>query len=221
MAIDRIHLRNLLRLILADRSLQTSLLRANIRADIARDGGFRGGGMDFYSPFWADAKNHARGRTDLRVETGLRVEASRQRRRLYPALCDGFLAWWEEGRRRRNEPFNILEQRILGDCELEGLGVIRVENNFAFQIGEDGMRVVYPYFSDDPELTAEVAAMALWVMSRALPQYRVEDMRVLDIIRGVSYSLDEAPLSGAEEVALRQRYAILLDRWQELRGEYD
>jgi len=220
MAIDRIHLRNLIRLILVDQRLRTKLLRQNIRADINRAGGVAGEPRDFYSPFWADAKNHARGRSNLRETTDVRAAASRQRRRLYPALRDGFLSWWEERRRRRNEPFTILEDRILGECELEGLGVIRVENNLAFQIGDDGMRVVYPYFSDEPELTSEVAAMALWVMSRAVPQFRLEDMRILDVIRGVSYSLDEAPLTGSDEMELRNQYASLLERWYELRDEY-
>lgn len=184
MAIDIIHLRNLMRLILAEPALETRLLRANIREELARERGDGEGGMDFYTPFWADAKAHARGATNLRDQTELRVAASAQRRNLYPLLRDGFLSWWEERRRRRNEPFTILDVQVRGRFSLDGVGTIRVENNLAFQIGDDGLRVIYPYFNDDPEITTDMARIGLWAMSQALPQYSIRDMRILDVIRG-------------------------------------
>lgn len=221
MSIETIHLRNLMRLALAERSLETSLLRTNIRAHIKREGGETDGGMDFYVPFWADAKAHVRGESNLRTTTPVRIAASKQRERLYPLLADGFLNWWEEGRRRRNEPFTILDRRVRGRCVLERLGVIKVENNLAFQIGDDGLRVVYPYFNDEPEITQDAARQALWVMSQALPEFSINDMRILDVIRGRSFSVEECPQTGAEEVELRVEFDRLLNRWTELRREYD
>lgn len=220
MSIEVIHLRNLMRLALADPRLETSLLRANIRAELASEVGGSEGGRDFYSPFWADAKSHVRRLSDLRTETERRVAASMQRRRLYPMLAEGFLTWWEERRRRQNEPFTVLEAPVRGRCTLNGLGVVKVENNLSFQIGDDGLRIVYPYFSDDPEITENSARWALWLMSQALPAYNIKDMRVLDVIRGRSFSIEECPQTGAEEAELRSEYRRLLDRWAELRLLY-
>lgn len=221
MAIDIIHLRNLMRLILAEPALETRLLRTNIREELARQRGDGEGGMDFYTPFWADAKAHARGGSNLRDQTELRVRASARRRNLYPLLRDGFLTWWEERRRRRNEPFTILNVQVRGRFTLDGVGVIRVENNLAFRIGDDGLRVVYPYFNDEPEITADMARIGLWAMSQALPQYSIQDMRILDVVRGRSYSIEEAPQSGSEQRELSEAYAALIDRWNILRASYD
>ncbi len=220
MSIENIHLRNLMRLVLADQSMETSLIRTNIRADINREEDAEGG-MDFYSPFWADAKSHVRGDSNLRVQTPARVAASPQRQRLYPMLMDGFLSWWEERRRRRNEPFTMFDRQVRGRCVLGGLGVVKVENNLAFQIGEGELRIVYPYFSDEPEITTDVARYGLWIMSQALPQFQIQDMRILDVIRGHSFSIAECPQRGDEEVQIRSEYQRLIDRWNALRLEYD
>lgn len=176
--------------------------------------------MDFYSPFWADAKSHVRRIADLRVETARRVAASAQRQRLYPMLMTGFLNWWEERRRRRNEAFTMLDRSVRGRFVLDGLGAIKVENNLAFQIGEDGLRIVYPYFNDEPEITADMARQGLWLMSQALPNFDIADMRILDVIRGTSFSIEECPQVGTEEADLREQYDRLLARWRELRIEY-
>lgn len=208
-----------MRLVLADPAHETRLLRENIRAHINREAGTSGGGMNFYTPFWADAKNHARGTLDLRSATDARVAANGGRRNLFPALCDGFLLWWEDRRRRRNEPFAILEERVLGHLEVEGHGVIVVDNILGVRIGDAELRIVYPYFFDEPELSSELAAIGLWIMSQALLGYRIENMRVLDVIRGVSYSVEDVTIQGNEEASLRSMYRYLLERWAELRAE--
>lgn len=214
-----------MRLVLAHPSLETKLLRADIRNDLRRGNRIEGeggdGGRDFYVPFWSDAKQHVRGLSDLRIETTGRVEASAQRRRLYPMLAEGFLNWWEERRRRRNEPFTLLERPVRGRAVIESLGVVRVENNLSFQIGDDGLRIVYPYFCDEPELNIATARIGLWLMSQALPDFRIEDMRILDVVRGISFSIEEGPLTGTEETELRGHYGRLLARWHELRATYD
>ncbi|WP_292054018.1 MULTISPECIES: hypothetical protein [unclassified Brevundimonas] len=219
MTIERIPLRNLMRLSLADQALETDLLRTNIRGDIAREEGLDGGGMSFYTPFWADAKNHARGVVDLRERTEVRVEANAGRRNLYPLLTEGFLRWWDERRRMRNEPFTVLEESVRGTLELRGLGTVVVDNIFAVRIGDDETQVIYPYFFDDPALSEPVAAWGLWAMSQALPDYRMEDMRILDIVRGHAYSLENAGVDGSEEANLTSEYRRLLARWAELRAE--
>lgn len=221
MSIEQISLRKLMQLMLASDRRRTSLLRGNITEAIRREiNGPGEGGGDFHSPFWADAKAHAGRRSDLRAASVTRIDANDGRARLYPLLTEGFLAWWEERRRRRNEPFEIMEQNIKGRLELDGLGTIKIENNLAFTIGDDGRRVVYPYFCEEPDMAENVARLGLWAMAAALPEYAIEDMRILDVIRGRSFSILDTPVTGTEEADFRQQYRMLLGRWTELRREY-
>ena len=221
MSIETISLRKLMQLMLAPERLRTSLLRANITDQIRKEAnGPVDGGGDFHSPFWADAKTYVRGEIDLREASAARIEANQGRGRLYPELTEGFLAWWLERRRRRNEPFEIIEQNIKGRLDLEGLGTVKIENNLAFAIGDDDRRIVYPYFCEDPEMTVEIARLGLWAMSQAIREYAINDMRILDVIRGRSFSMLDTPITGTEEADFRANYRVLLDRWRELRAEY-
>ena len=221
MSIENISLRKLMQLMLASERRRTSLLRANITESIRREiNGPSEGGGDFHSPFWADVKAYASGSVDLREASAARIQANEGRARLYPELTEGFLDWWLERRRRRNEPFTIIEQNIRGRLELLGLGVVKIENNLAFEIGEDERRVVYPYFCEEPEMNEAVARLGLWAMETAIPDYAIEHMRILDVIRGRSFSVLETPITGREEEEFRANYQALLDRWRELRGEY-
>lgn len=221
MAIDTISLRKLLQLILASERKRTGLLRTNIRDQLKKEAnGPGGGGGDFHTPFWADAKAYAAHGADLRQTSAARISADHGRARLYPLLTEGFLTWWLERRRRRNEPFEIIEQNIRGRLELDGLGTVKIENNLAFRIGDDERRIVYPYFCEEPEMAEEVARLGLWAMSRAVPEYALNDMRILDVIRGRSFSMLDTPMTGTEEADFCQQYRVLLDRWQALRREY-
>lgn len=220
MAIDRISLRKLMQLMLASDRRRTSLLRSNITSDLRRDLNGPGEGGDFHSPFWADAKGHVASIVNLREATPARIRDHGGRARLYPLLAAGFLRWWEERRRRRNEPIQVTDAQIRGRLQLDGLGVVKVENNLGFSIGDDGYRVVYPYFCEEPELTADIARLGLWVMSQALPAYDTDDLRIIDVLRATSFSTAECPFRGTEEVEFRTRYSSLLTRWNELRQEY-
>lgn len=222
MAIDLVSLRKLMQLMLSAENRRTAMLRSDITEGLRKErNGPNDGGGDFHSPFWADAKAHAEGISDLRDTTPQRVEANGRRRRLYPRLTEGFLAWWEDRRRRRNEPFKIIESHLRGRVELRGLGVVKVENNLAFTIGDDGERVIYPYFCEEPEMTSEMARLGLWAVSQAINDYSIEDVRILDVIRGRSFSVLECSQRGSEEEEFRMHYGTLLSRWAELRREYD
>ena len=222
MAIDTISLRNLMQLMLAPERKKVSLLRANITAQLRKEvrGPDDDGGGDFHSAFWADAKAYAAGGTDLRLASAARIAAHKGRTRLYPQLTDGFLAWWLDRRRRRNEPFTIIEQHIKGRLDLPGLGVVKIENNLAFEIGDDAKRIIYPYFCEKPDMAEHVARLGLWAMSSGIREFEIADMRILDVIRGRSFSILDTPVTGKEEADFRQEYQLLLDRWHTLRGEY-
>jgi hypothetical protein len=88
-----------------DEKSRVSALRADIREDIRKQHDPKGGGMDFYGPFWADAKAHVFGQTDLTTSTNDRIQSNWRRKNLYPLLAKGFLTWWDERRRWTNAPF--------------------------------------------------------------------------------------------------------------------
>lgn len=177
-------------------------------------------GGDFYGPFWADAKRHVAGDLDLRQATEERIAANKvSRQRLYPQLNDGFLGWWEQKRRQRNESFRVIEGIVKARYPVPGLGIVKVDNTMAITVGLNGHRIIYPYFYLDVALTEEAARIGLWVMSQCVKGYDLQDMRVLDVFRGRSFSIIDTPLASNEEAQMARRYAALLDQWQEIRNE--
>lgn len=85
----------------------------------------------------------------------------------------------------------------------------------SLRLGEDRFRYVYPYFAEKPLFTPEAARLGLWLMSQALPDYDINDMRILDVLRGEAYSVDKYPLIGNEEEIFRLRYRSVLREWRE------
>jgi hypothetical protein len=60
-------------------------------------------------------------------------------------------------------------------------------------------------------------------LMREAPHHGVppNEIRILDVIRGRTFSLDRMPLRGDEEVEFRRRYSELLRQREALRWEYD
>jgi hypothetical protein len=221
MTLELIGLGKLLRIMYAESAEQVRLLRGDIRETIKKEKGLsHGDGGDFYGPFWADAKGHVAGDVDLRERVRLRIDANIGRERLYELLRDGFLSWWEARRRLRNEPFAVIADNIRARFECPGLGVVKVENTLSITVGGDGHRVIYPYFIEDPALSAEAARLGLWVMSQAITMYSPEQMRILDVIRERTYSLLDTPMNGEEERIFRERYSAVKQEWIRLRALY-
>lgn len=221
MSLERIGLAKVLVLFQASDPQRRRMLREDIRSEIRRESGLgSGSGGDFYVPFWADAKRHVAGEADLRAATHARIASNDRRSRLYEMLANGFLTWWEERRRLRNEPFTIHEEPLRARYEALGLGTIKVENTLSITVVGDGRRVIYPYFCEDPELSQEAARIGLWLMSECFAEYAPEQMRILDVIAGRSFSVLDTPLMGDEEEQFLMRYADLLGQWRALRTEY-
>lgn len=215
MGLDRIHLRKLLKLFTMKDSLRSTAIRADARETMKRQDEGPGAGGDFHVPFWCDAKAHAAGKADLREATDLQIEKNWRRKKLYPRLRDGFLDWWNEKRRWVNEAMTELPQTIkssFGFVEIDG--VVKVENLLCLRVGDDKFRYVYPYFSDRPALTPGSARQGLWLMSTALPKHNIEDMRILDVLRGEAYSVDKFPLTGTEEEMFKLLYRNILREWR-------
>jgi hypothetical protein len=215
MALDRVHLRKLLKLFMLKESMRSTAIRADAREVMKKLDEGSGPGGDFPIPFWKDAKDHAAGRCDLHARTDEQIAKNWRRKNLYPRLRDGFLKWWNEKRRWINEEIVELPKRIkasFGFAEIEG--TVKVENLLCLRVGDDKHRYIYAYFSDKPVLTPEAARLGLWLMSRALPQHNIEDMRILDVLRAESFSIDKHPLQGDEEESFTLRYRRILREWR-------
>ena len=221
MSFELIGLGKVLNAIYASKSQRTTLLRGDIRSEVKKAEGFGNStGGDFYGPFWADAKRHVAGQLDLRLATIARIENNKGRERLYTILQDGFLLWWEERRRLRNVPFSVIPDNIKARYDIAGAGTVKVENTLSISVGDTGHRIIYPYFCEDPQLCDEAARLGLWLMSKCIKGYALQDMRLLDVIKGRSFSTLDTPLAGNEEMIFAEKYKALISEWNALRAEY-
>ncbi len=220
MALDRVHLRKLLKLMFLPPVKRRSEIRKDIRDEIGRASGDSAGG-DFYVPFWSDAKAHAFGSIDLIDAVDARIAVNGRRDNLYPRLRDGFLLWWNERRRWTNLPFTpgrVLKARF----RFPGLAAtVKIDNILTVKDGLGVEHFVYPYFAPEPILSEEAARLGLWMLTAALPGVPSNEIRILDVIRGETYSLDRVPLLGNEEENFRRRYSQLLNERRSLESEYD
>lgn len=221
MSLKKIHLRKLLQIMYASDSKRIALLREDIRNDIYKEAGAESEGGDFFRPFWSDAKRHVAGDLDLKVQTDFRIEKNGRRKRLYPLLRDGFLTWWNEKRRWINEPFKFLTEQAKAQFPVPAVdGLVKIENILAVRVGDESNRLIYPYFSEEPFLQAEAARLGLWVLSSALTRYSAQDIRILDVLRGASFSLGDLPIKGNEEAIFTKKYEALVTEWEKLKDEY-
>ncbi|WP_200918716.1 hypothetical protein [Sphingomonas sp. Leaf231] len=221
MSLRSIHLRKLLKILFSPENKQTAALRSDIRDEIAREAEGSSGGGDFYASFWSDAKAHAIGVSDLHRSIEERIAANAGREGLYPRLRDGFLLWWNEGRRFTNAPFHpgsTQKARFLFPGVNDA--IVKVEGVLSLRDGNGIEHYVYPYFSPEPVLTESAARLGLWLLTSSLPGLPPEEIRILDVIRGATYSVDRYPLRGNEEEEFRSLYVAALDRWDKLRREY-
>jgi hypothetical protein len=221
MALDRIHLRKLLQLMFLEPKKLRAEIRKDIRAELAKEDGTSGSGGDFYVPFWADAKSHVFAAGDLHDLVERRIAANHRRSKLYPRLRDGFLLWWNERRRWTNEPFRP-GPSLKAQVPFPSLGAtVKVDSILSVRDGLEAEHAVYPYFVPDPALSENAARLGLWLLIKALPAYSPNEIRILDVIRGQTFSLDRTPLQGDEEAEFSRRYAAILLQQGELRGEYE
>lgn len=221
MALENIHLRKLLKVLFLEAKKRRSALRADIRGDLRRESGEVSSGGDFYVPFWADAKAHVFGGGDLRASTSARIGANPRRRNLYPQLQNGFLHWWDDKRRWTNLPFRE-GRKLKGKFVFPSLdAAVKIDNMLTVLDGANDEFVVYSYFAPEPALSEEAARLGLWLLSRAFPNVPAHEFRILDVIRGNTFSIDRTPLTGEERIEFQSRYARLIRERDKLREEYE
>lgn len=220
MSIQNIHLRKLLKVLFLPDNARRSALRGDIREEIAKAAGDGGGGGDFYASFWYDAKSHVFGTADLHQCVEDRIAANAGRANLYPLLRDGFLLWWNERRRWTNEPFypGNPQKSQFPFPDLEA--IVKLDSILSVRDSGNVEHFVYPYFAPTPPLSEEAARLGLWLMTSALPDIPPQELRILDTIRGSTFSVDRNPLHGDEEENFRKRYASLIKEREKLEKDY-
>lgn len=221
MSVLDIPLRKVLQLFYAPQSLRRSILREDIRLDRRKEaGGTRSRGGDFYLPFWSDVKTHLSGDGDLAQLTDNRIKLNRNFKRLYPILKDGVLELLNEKLRWSNEPIVIVPKSVHGMLRVEDLGgIVRIKDALHARVRGEYIRVVYPYFSEEPALPEEGGRLGLWAMQQALTELNPDDMRVIDVLRRKFFSPQVTPLQGNEEAVFRDNYRSLIHEWESLKLE--
>lgn len=221
MSVLDIPLRKELQLFYASPQQRRKILKEDIRLDLKKEsGGNRSQGGDFYQPFWTDVRLHMSGAGDISDLTEKRINSSKRYARLYPKLKDGIIDLVNEKLRWSNERLEILPQSAHGILNFEDLGgVIRIKNAFYARVRGEYTRVVYPYFSEEPELPEEGGRLGLWAMQMALKNFDPNDMRLIDPLRKRFYSPRLTPLQGNEEVRFRKLYGLLIDERERLSRE--
>ena len=203
----------------ADRRERRKLLVDDIRSEEVKAEGENGGG-DFYGPFWADAKDHVAGISDLRAQSKLRIESNKARSRLYPLLTESFLNLWNEKIRWRNEKFETYPTSVKAQFTIDELkATIKIENLVAVKIPDGSSRVIYPYFSETPVLPDEGARLGFWALQQALPNVRSEDFRIIDILRRAYFRPAEVLMMGNEQELFVAKYGEILKEWARIRED--
>ncbi len=221
MSVLDIPLRKALQLFYAPQPLRAKILKEDIRLDRKKEsGGSRSRGGDFYLPFWSDVKTHISGDGDLTPLIDVRISSNKSYKRLYSLLKDGVLELLSAKLRWSNEPIEIVAQSVHGNLHIRDLrGTIRVKDALHARVREEYVRVVYPYFSEEPALPEEGGRLGLWVMQQALKEFGSSDMRIIDPLRRTFFSPITTPLQGNEESVFRSNYRSLVDDWERLKRE--
>jgi hypothetical protein len=127
---------------------------------------------------------------------------------------------WNEKMRWRNEPFEFTPESVKAQLLIEELeAIIKIENTVSIKVWDGSHRVIYPYFSEMPTLPEAAARLGFWALQEALPDYRSEDFRIIDIHRREYFRPTDVGMSGDERNQFVQRYEMLLKKWRRLRDE--
>lgn len=222
MSIKIINLNKLLRLCMLQGNGLIGELRSDLRAERNKKLGIKSGGGHFQYPWWTAAKEHAIGTSDLEEQTLSLIDASRQRKRLYPLLTAGFLNWLNHVRRTTNLDLDWQNEEVHTHYAVPGLELtVKVDNLLALIIGGDKHKLIYPYFSEFPVLEERWARVGLWLMREALSEFDLTHMEILDVLRGRSFEGSSLYLKGDEEALFSSRYSVMFELWESLKPEYN
>lgn len=219
MSLHRAQLSKILKIAYADEAYARSIINNDVSAFIRKENmpnDTQEGGGDFHSPIWAAFKNSVFMQDPLAFEQKVseQIIMNHRRSRLYPILAKGLKAWGMEKRRLMNESIlRIPSPR--GKVLLQGFDDVefKVNNFLSLEIMGKGKRLIYPYFSEKPILTNEAARVGLWQLQKSFPGYDQDVFRILDVIRGESFSIAEVPFKGDEQHLFEGHVQNILQMW--------
>jgi hypothetical protein len=212
-----LHLNTLIKLLVMSTKDRRKELLSIIRKETTAPGAARPTGGDFYLPFWADAKAHMAGTAELPGSVRSRIDRNSRRRNLYPRLQDGFLGWWNEKRRWINDPHELAGP-VKARFVLQDIGLtIKVEGAVKINVRDRFDRVIYPYFAPDHPIVDPGARLALWVLTKVLPDTKPDEFRILDVFAARSFGIGDAPPLGDEEEVFNTKYAAMKTEMDEIR----
>ena len=98
--------------------------------------------------------------------------------------------------------------------------ILKVDNVMAMHAGAERVRLIYPYFCKEHGLTEEWGRVGLWLLKAAFPASELDDMEIVDVMRGSSVSGRRTLLHGNEELLFMQAYKVIHDEWVRLKPQY-
>jgi hypothetical protein len=177
----------------------------------------KNGGMDFYDPFWSDAKSSViDSEFDLDAATSDRISKNRYRRNLYPLLVRGFKTGWER---------SGFADRLVGSLKkIAGVMAkvkgevdddhIYIQNLLVVQDHAKHKHIIYPYFSKETVLGFRHARIGIGVMTNNFQRLEPHTIAIFDVLRGNLITNDEVRLDGGEQEALLDRYSDVMREWR-------
>jgi hypothetical protein len=122
--------------------------------------------------------------------------------------------------RWRNAPFEFFPESVKAQLAVDGLkAIVKIENTAAIKTWDGSDRVIYPYFSENPSLPEEGARLGFWALGAALPNYRSEDFRIIDMQHRTYFRPTDVGMTGDEKKKFIERYDLLLKQWRKLKIE--
>lgn len=226
MGFERVQLRKLLMFAALPQKDRVSRYKDDIKqrktaAAAAAQGNTLGGGGGFYGLFWKDAKDSVLENLDLVEATEKRIAEDYRKKNIFPKLLAGFQSWWRDKRRWTNEPFTE-GRRLTGRYSAsDGPRAVNIENILSVSDGEGVVRHLYPYWYNEPPLTAPLAAMGLQALAHAFPEVDPTSFRILDIIRGETYSLDKVEVNEGDLDQLNELHERFCEEYDQCETDLD
>jgi hypothetical protein len=160
------------------------------------------------------------GRSNISDQVAARIAVHKAKARLYPILRDSFLEMWAEKIRWRNEPFEFAPETIKAQLTIREFGAaVKIENTASIIAWDGSHRIIYPYFYETPALTDAGARLGFWALKEALPDYDLNDFRIIDFIRRNYIRPTDIGMRGDEAAQFVRRYRELLRQWRRLKEE--
>lgn len=217
MSIDRLPLNKLLELLQRSRVHRIAAIERDAKRSVIKEKfGALNGGMDFYDPFWADAKESAvNDNFDLSEATAARIDSNKQRKGLYPRLLSGFRTGWSTVKNhiKLEGPLKLVNG-LTGKLFEEEDTLVRVGKLMTIRDSAGQTIISYPYFCKDVALGARHARLGLAALQQAIKPKENSSTIILDVLRGNAFSADGLTFAGTECNQLNERYIQIVHEWK-------